>query len=157
MILVTPIDTPGAIGFQFTSVFDELPGSSNSYSISYVVDPPPAIIHGERIDLDPTGGVTLITNLCSAYPCVGEPDLGTLVATPASPVASTTFTPDRNFVAVQNSLLVNGPATSNGFSAVSLLAAPASGGSGLADTAHLVAYASNLQNGDSMSTSRIPE
>jgi hypothetical protein len=149
-ILVTPIDTPSGVGFQFTAVFDEGPERSSSYSISYEVDPPPDIIHGQQIDLDPTGDVKLVTSLCSvSFPCSGGTDLGTLVATPGNPIASTTFNPDRNFVAVQNSLFVNGPATSNGFSSISILTGPATGGGPAADPSHLVAYASNLQFADS--------
>ena len=123
-ILVTPLELPTGIGFLFTGTFNADTNQQFIYSISYFVDPPPPIIRGQQIDLDPTGMVTLQTALCaSAFPCPGGQSLGTLTATTASTMAQMSLNPT-NKLGVQNTLIVGGngnAGTSQGFDSITLL------------------------------------
>ena len=150
-ITLTPINQASQIGFTFSGTFSLNTPKTATYTISYFVDPPPDIIHGDQMDLDPSGAVSLQTDLCAvAFPCPGGSTLGTLVATPAKTTVGTLFNPNIHMVGVQHKLTVDAsaaPATTNGFDNVLLLAvgaaaAPADG--------YQVAYAANLVSGDSV-------
>ncbi len=117
-INVVPVDVPGQIGFQFLGTFVANQGQKFTYSLSFFIDPPP-IIHGERLDLDPTGAVTLNTVLCSnsIVPCAAGNTITTLVVTTQSPIASAPLA-DLNVLGVQDTFTLdgtNGQATSGGF------------------------------------------
>ncbi len=117
-INVFPVDLPGQIGFKFLGTFVANPGQKLTYSLSFFIDPPP-IIHGEQIDLDPTGAVTLNTVLCSnsIVPCALGNTITTLTATTQSPIASAPLA-NLNVLDVQNTFTLdgtNGAATSGGF------------------------------------------
>jgi hypothetical protein len=115
-IQVAPITGPG-FGFQFNGNFTAGQGQTITYNLSYFVDPPP-IIHGEQIDLDPFGSVSLQTDLCiTAFPCAPGNSLGTLNATTGNTMASTQF-PNTSTMGVQNTLTLTGGnigANSQGF------------------------------------------
>lgn len=115
-IQVAPITGPG-FGFQFNGNFTASPGQTITYMLSYFIDPPP-IIHGEQIDLDPFGSVSLQTDLCiTAFPCAPGNSLGTLNADTANTMASTQF-PNTGTMGVANTLTLTGGntgANSQGF------------------------------------------
>jgi hypothetical protein len=116
-IQVVPLSGPGLIGFQFNGNFTVSAGQSIDYLFGYFVDPPP-IIHGEQIDLDPFGDVSLQTDLCvTLFPCAPADMLGTLNTTTGNTMASTQF-PSTGTMAVQDTLTLiggNTGATSQGF------------------------------------------
>jgi hypothetical protein len=125
LILVSPIESPAGIGFLYSGNFAAAQGQTFTYVFSYFIDPPPPIIHGQQVDLDPTGMVTLQTALCaSAFPCPGGSDLGTIIATTASPNPPPRQLAPTNMLGVQNALTLNGnggPATSQGFDNITLV------------------------------------
>ena len=127
-INVTPIDQPGKIGFLLTSQqpngFTDM-GAMATYQFSYFIDPPPPIIRGEQIDLDPIGNVTLTSVLCSmnTVPCPMANTINTLTATTGTPTATTALA-NLSILGVQNTLTVNGtsaPAASGGFDNITLV------------------------------------
>lgn len=125
LISVTPIIAPTQIGFQFTANFTAAPSQLFTYVISYFIDPPPPIIRGQQIDLDPLGLVTLQTDLCAvAFPCPVLQQLGTLNVNTGSPTAQMPLTLT-NALGIQNTLTLDGsggPASSGGFDNITLLA-----------------------------------
>jgi len=130
LILVTPIVNATQIGFLIQGNFTASPGQSFTYIFSYFEDPPPPIIRGQQIDLDPTGLVTLQTALCmSAFPCPGGQALGTLNVNTGSPTAQMPLSLT-NMLGVQNTFTLDGsggPATSQGFDNITQLAPEPSG------------------------------
>jgi len=124
-IFVTPIIAANQIGFQFTGNFTASGTQSFTYVLSYFIDPPPPIIRGQQIDLDPLGLVTLQTDLCMvAFPCPVAQQLGTLNVNTGSPTAQMPLTLT-NALGVQNTLTLSGsggPASSGGFDNITLLA-----------------------------------
>src|SRR5260370_1120887 len=118
MIFVTPIVTTNQIEFLFQGNFTASQSQMFTYILSYFLDPPP-IIHGEQIDLDPMGLVTLQTSLCTvAFPCPGGQGLGTLTATTLQPNAQALFGQNRSALGVQNTLTLDSsgaPSTSARF------------------------------------------
>jgi hypothetical protein len=127
-IQVVPLSGPGLVGFQFNANFTASAGQTIDYLFGYFVDPPP-IIHGEQIDLDPFGDVSLQTDLCiTAFPCAPADSLGTLNTTTGNPMASTQF-PNTSTLAVQSTLTLTGGntgATSQGFDNVTFITPEAS-------------------------------
>jgi hypothetical protein len=125
LILVNPIATPSQIGFVIQGSFTASPSQAFTYIFSYFEDPPPPIIRGQQIDLDPTGLVTLKTELCmSAFPCPGGQALGTLNVNTGSPTAQLPLTLT-NMLGIQNTFILDGsggPATSQGFDNITQLA-----------------------------------
>jgi hypothetical protein len=136
-IQVVPLSGPGFAGFQFIASFTASQGQTITYLFGYFVDPPP-IIHGEQINLDPFGDVSLQTDLCiTAFPCAPADTLGTLNATTNNTMASMQF-PGTGTLAVQDTLTLTGGntgATSQGFDNVTFVTPEASSmllaGSGL--------------------------
>jgi len=127
-ITLTPLDILGGFGFLLHGNFVVGPGVNESYVLSYFVDPPP-IIHGEQIDLDPFGSVSLITDLCiTEFPCAPANSLGKLTATTANTMASIMFPSSQATLGVQNTLTLNGGtsgANSQGFDNITLIPADA--------------------------------
>jgi hypothetical protein len=124
LISVNPINTGTQIGFLIQGNFTATPGQAFTYIFSYFIDPPPPIIRGQQVDLDPTGLVTLQTDLCmSAFPCPGGQALGTLNVNTGSPTAQMPLALT-NMLGVQNTLTLDGSgglATSQGFDNITLL------------------------------------
>jgi len=129
-ITVSPLDIPGAVGFFISGNFVVGQGQNATYVFSYFIDPPP-IIHGEQIDLDPMGSVSLLTDLCiTPFPCGVGNSLGTLSATTPNPMASTIFPSDKPALGIQNTLTLTGGnigANSQGFDNVTFIAPEPSG------------------------------
>jgi hypothetical protein len=127
-IQVVPLSGPGFAGFQFNGSFTASQEQTITYLFGYFVDPPP-IIHGEQIDLDPFGDVSLQTDLCiTLFPCAPADSLGTLNATTGNTMASTQF-PNTGTLAVQSTLTLTGGntgATSQGFDNVTFTTPEAS-------------------------------
>jgi len=118
-ITVVPIDVPNQIGFSFLGMFTANQGQKLTYLLSFFIDPPP-IIHGEQIDLDPTGAVSLTTVLCfnSVVPCAPGNKVGTLMATNGNNLMDSVVLANLNVLGVQNTFTLDGtnaPATSGGF------------------------------------------
>jgi len=134
-INVSPIDVPGEVGFLFSGNFTVPAGQNATYVFSYFIDPPPVIIHGDQIDLDPIMFVSLQADLCTmAFTpnCSGTP-LGTLNADSSNPPnslrASTGLAPT-NALGVRNTLTLTGStngASSQGFDNVSFVSPEPSG------------------------------
>ncbi len=125
LITLTPIESATGIGFLYSGNFTAAQGQIFTYMFSYFIDPPPPIIRGQQVDLDPTGAVTLQTALCAtAFPCGSGNDLGTILATTASPnPLPKTLTPT-NMLGIQNTFTLDstsGPATSQGFDNITLV------------------------------------
>jgi hypothetical protein len=123
-IIFNPIDGPGQIGGQVVGTFTANPGQTLTYEFGFYIDPPP-IIHGEEIDLDPTGAVTLQTVLCAVntVPCPNANILSTLMATTASPTASAPLG-NLSTLSVQNTFGLDGGrtgATSGGFNNITIV------------------------------------
>ena len=125
LISVSPIIGANQIGFQLTSNFTATGSQSFTYVFSYFIDPPPPIIRGQQIDLDPLGLVTLQTDLCAvAFPCPVLQQLGTLNVNTGSPTAMQPLALT-NALGVQNTLTLNGgggAASSGGFDNITFLA-----------------------------------
>ena len=122
LISVTPSSSATQIGFEFLGNFTSAQGQTFTYVLSYFMDPPPPIIRGQQVDLDPMFSVILQVDLCAgAFPCPGGSDLGTLTATPGNTKAQMPLAPT-NMLGVQNTLTLNGVATSGGFDNITFLA-----------------------------------
>ncbi len=123
-ISLVPIDVPTEVGFMFSGNFTANPGQTFSYMFSYFIDPPPPIIRGDQVDLDPTGAVSLQVALCStAFPCLPANQEGTLNVSTQKPTASISL-PNLSTLGVQATLVLDGGsgvAQSNGFDNITLL------------------------------------
>jgi hypothetical protein len=129
-INVSPLDVPGTVGFTISGNFVVSAGQNATYVLGYFIDPPP-IIHGEQLDLDPFGSVSLLEDLCISGPIQGCPAGNSLqlLATTANPTA-TAFFANTSTLGVQNTLTLTGGntgANSQGFDNVTFIAPEPSG------------------------------
>jgi len=118
-INVSPLDVPGQVGFFFSGNFAVGPQQNATYVISYFIDPVPPIIHGDQLELDPFGSVSLVEDYCIGHVLLGCPagSSGQITATTNSPIATVQFA-NTNSLDVQNTLTLNGGpsgANSQGF------------------------------------------
>jgi hypothetical protein len=118
-VTVSPSDVPGMISFSFNGPFTAGLGQSSTYTLTYFIDPPRPIIHGESSVIEPG---TLVTNLCStAFPCQIGAFFTSLIVTPQKPTASTIFPQDLTMLGVQNILTVDAGDFVNGFGNTTLV------------------------------------
>lgn len=88
------------IGLQFSGAFNAT--TNVTYRINYFIDPPPTIIVGESIDIDPATLQTVVRKI-DVITCVGSDIIGTLTVNTANPTASLMFGPT-NMVGLRNTL-----------------------------------------------------
>ncbi|MBI3678990.1 MAG: hypothetical protein HY235_01060, partial [Acidobacteria bacterium] len=127
-ITLVPVVLPDKVGFKFVTDpnFDVTTTDLVTYKLNFFLDPPPDIIRGGEIDLDPSGEVSLQTSYCTTdFPCAGPSQLGTITATPAVTTQVLNFPLFLHALGVSNNFILdarNGtPARSNGWESYALL------------------------------------
>jgi len=132
-INVSPLDVQGEVGFLFLGNFNVAPGQNSTFVLSYFIDPPP-IIHGDQLDLDPFGSVSLVEDLCvTAFPCAGGNSLGKLITDNSNPPMSlhaSIALANLSALGIQDTLTLNGGtggANSQGFNNIVFIAPEPSG------------------------------
>ena len=122
-ISVSPVGGQNQIGLQVSGAFTAGANQTLSYIFDYLIDPPPIIIRGEQIDVDPA---ILTTTLCPSINNQGCGDTAfpfVLVATTNNPTASITFPSPANTLALRNTFTLAGNTTAGGFDNITLLSA----------------------------------
>lgn len=114
---VLPIEGQDLIGLHFSGFM----GSEGTYQIDYLIDPPPPIIRGEQIAVDPVMLTTILCPSVSPAPCLVP---FVLTATDTMPTASVNFPMLANMLSVKNTFTLISPSTSNGFDNRTLLIPP---------------------------------
>ncbi len=102
-ITVTPLDTQNAISLRFERF------TVGSYEVDYFIDPPPTIIIGEQVAVDPVSLITVVcgTAVSTTVPCFEGNYLGTLTANTANPVSPVLTFPPRNMLGLMNTFTVD--------------------------------------------------